>query len=109
LAESVKEYLNARIELVKLNVAEKSSEAMANVIAGVFVALVFFLFILFAGIALSIGLGAWIGNRWLGFLIVSLLYLVICLIIWFARGKIIRLPIMNAIIKQLFRNDDEED
>lgn len=109
LADTIKEYVNTRVESVKLNVAEKSSVVIANVVAGMVVAVVFFFFMIFAGIALSFGLGEWIGKIWAGFLIVAFLYLLTGVVIWKARGRIIRLPVMNALIKQLFSNDDEAD
>jgi Putative Actinobacterial Holin-X, holin superfamily III len=109
LAKDIKAYVDTRIEAVKLNAAEKSSVVIANVAAGLVVAAVFFFFIVFAGIALSFALGEWIGKTWSGFLIVASLYLLIGIVVWTARGKIIRLPVMNALIKQLFRDDDEED
>jgi hypothetical protein len=109
LAQNIKAYVDARIEAVKLNAAEKSSAVIANVAAGLVVAAVFFFFIVFAGIALSFALGDWIGETWAGFLIVAGFYLLTGIAVWTARGKIIRLPVMNALIKQLFRDDDEED
>jgi hypothetical protein len=109
LADTLKEYVNIRIESVKLNAAEKSSVVIANLIAGIIVAMVFLFFIIFASVALSYGLGEWIGNTWAGFLIVATLYLIFGVVVWFARVKIIRLPIMNALIEQLFSKDDEED
>jgi len=109
LADNVKEYINTRVESVKLTAAEKSSVVIANIIAGLIVAVVFFFFIIFAGAALAFGLGEWIGKTWAGFLIVAGLYLLIGIVVWTARERIIRMPIMNALIKQLFKNDDEED
>lgn len=109
LVETVKEYVNTRIEAAKLSIAEKSSAVIANVIAGFIVAGVFMFFIVFSSIALAFGLGEWIGKTWAGFLIVALLYLMIGIIVWFARNKLIRLPLMNAFIKQLFGETDEED
>lgn len=109
LAENIKEYVNARIESVKLSAAEKSSAVIANVIAGLVVAGVFFFFIVFAGMSVAFLLGEWIGKTWAGFLIVAGLYLLIGIVVWSAREKIIRLPVMNALIKQLFRDEDEED
>ncbi len=109
LADTIKEYVNTRIESVKLNVAEKSSVVIANVLAGMVLAVVFLFFIIFASTALAFGLGEWIGRTWAGFLIVGCLYLLAGIVVWYAREKIIRMPIMNALIKQLFRNDHEED
>jgi energy-coupling factor transporter transmembrane protein EcfT len=109
LADTIKDYVNTRMESVKLNAAEKSSAVIANIIAAFVVAVVFIFFIIFAGAALGFGLGAWLGKTWLGFLIVAYLYLVLGIIVWLARGKIIRLPIMNALIQQLFTNEEEEE
>ena len=109
LADTIKEYVNTRIDSVKLSAAEKSSAVIANVLAGLIVALVFFFFIIFASIALSFGLGEWIGKTWAGFLIVAFLYLLAGIVVWAARGKIIRLPIMNALIRQLSGNDEDNE
>lgn len=108
MAENVKEYINNRIESAKLSVAEKSSKIMANAMAAVMLAAILFFFFLFAGIALSLVLGDWMGKPWAGYLAVAILYLLIGIIIWSGREKFIRLPIMNALIKQ-FLSDDEED
>lgn len=109
LADTIKEYVNTRIESVKLNAAEKSSAVVANVLAGIFVAVVFLFFIVFASVALSFGLGEWIGKTWAGFLIVAGLYLLLGIVVWAARGKLIRLPLMNAMIQQLFKKDEEDE
>jgi fatty acid desaturase len=109
LADTVKDYVNTRIESVKLNVAEKSSAVIANLVAGLIVVSFFMLFFLFGSIALAFGLGEWIGKTWAGFLIVSGFYLLIGIVVWTARVKIIQLPVMNALIKQLFGEEDEED
>jgi len=107
LADNIKQYVNNRVDAVKLTAAEKGSALIANLIAGLIVATVFMFFIVFASISLSLLLGNWIGSSWSGFLIVAGMYLLIGTIVWTAREKIIRLPIMNALIQQLFGEEDE--
>ena len=109
LADTIKDYVNTRIDAVKLNAAEKSSAVIANLVAGLIVATVFLLFVVFSSIALAIGLGDWIGKAWAGYLIVAGLHLIIGILIWKVRVKFIQLPVMNAFIKQLFSEKDEED
>lgn len=108
LAFNLKEYLHTKIESVKLSMAEKTSVVIANIIAKIVVALVFVFFLVFASIALSLVLGAWVGKTWAGFLIVAGFYLVTGIIIWLAREQIIRLPVMNALLKQMSKNDEED-
>lgn len=107
LADNVKEYVNTRVESIKLNAAEKSSVIIADGVARIIVAIVFLFFIALASVALSLVLGEWLGKLWAGFLIVAGFYLCLGIIIWFRRGKLIRVPVMNALIQQLFKHDEE--
>lgn len=105
--EHIRDYVNARIDAIKLSIAEKVSAVLANILAGLVVAFVFLLFVILLSIGLSLIIGIWVGHTWAGFLIVAALYLLIGILVWTARGKLIRLPIMNAIIQQLFKNDED--
>jgi NADH:ubiquinone oxidoreductase subunit 6 (subunit J) len=109
LTEHVKEYVNTRIELAKLRVAEKSSLVIGNIIAVGVVAVLFLFVIVFGSLAGAWALSEWIGKRYAGFLIVAGFYLLIAIILWLARQRIIRFPVMNAIIRQLHKNDEEEN
>ncbi len=109
LLGQAKEYVNTRIAQFKLSVAEKISKVMATVIAGLAVALVFFLFLVFAGIAAAIALGECTGKMWLGFLIVAGVYLFLSIIIWKAKDRLLSIPIMNSIISHLFDEQETED
>jgi len=109
LTDHVKEYINTRVELTKLQIAEKSSLVVSQVIAGTIVALFFLLFLIFGSIAGAWALSNWIGKPYSGFLIVAGIYFVLGIIVWVTRGRLLRFPIMNAIIKQLQnKNADDE-
>jgi hypothetical protein len=106
LTEHVREYINTKVELAKLHVAEKTSLTVGNMIAAVIVAVLFLFVILFGSIA-----GAWvlsesIGRNYAGFLIVAGIYLLVAIIVWFGRSRLIRFPVMNAIVKMLHKKDD---
>ncbi len=111
LVEDVKEYVDVRIESAKLAIAEKTSLVIANAAAGiaVLIALIFFAMLLVTGLSLLIG--EWLGKPWAGFMIMSAVCLIKAALIWSARKRIIQIPVMNALLKQLFSNnkEDEED
>lgn len=111
LVDNIKEYVHTRIDTVKLNTAERSSTVIAGLVAGVIVAVFVSLALVFAGIALSLVLGAWLGKTWAGFVVVAGFFLLMALVAWAFRGKLIRIPVMNAIIQQFFKaeQEDEED
>jgi hypothetical protein len=107
LTDHVKEYVNTTIELAKLQIAEKTSKVVSQVIAVTIVALLFLLFLIFGSIAGAWALSNWIGKPYSGFLIVAGIYLLLGIIIWVGRGRLLRFPIMNAIIRQLQNKDDD--
>jgi len=108
LAGNIKEYVNTRIDSLKLNAAEKVSKIIANAVARIIVAIFVLLFVGLGSIALSLVVGIWIGKTWTGFLVVGCFYLLLSMIVWAARGKLIRMPVMNAMIQQLFQEDEKD-
>lgn len=109
IATHIKDYINVRIDKVKLDVAEKTSSVLANLIAGLMVLLVFLLFFLFVNFSIAYALAEWIGKTWAGFLVVAGFYLLIGVIVWLARQRILRIPIMNKIAESLFKNEAEDE
>ena len=108
LTDHVKEYVNTRVELTKLRIAEKTSLIIGNLVAGGIVILFFLFVLMFGSIAGAWALSDWIGKRYSGFLIVAGIYLLFGIIVWIARGRFIRFPVMNAIIKKLHNEDEDE-
>lgn len=110
LTEHVKEYINNRMAAVKLNIAEKSSKLAATVIASVVAALFFFIFLIFASTALAFVFSRLTGALSWGFLIVAGIYLLLGALVWLLKDRILQLPIMNALLRQLFTDEkDDED
>lgn len=109
LTKNLKDYLDNRIEAIKFGTAEKTSSLIANLLAGIIVIVVFLFFLIFVSISLAFLLVDLTGKFWLGFLIIGAFYLLLGLIVWLGRVKIIRLPIMNSIIQQLIISDDGEN
>jgi hypothetical protein len=107
LTDHVKEYINTRVELTKLQIAEKTSLVISQLIAVTIVALFFLFVLVFGSIAGAWALSNWLGKPYSGFLIVAGIYLFLGIIVWFTRGRLLRFPIMNAIIRQLQKKDDD--
>lgn len=107
----LKEYLDNRVAYTKLSVAEKSSKIFANLVAIFVSVLILFFFVVFASIALAFALARLTGEYYWGFLIVAGIYLLMGTIVWMAKEKLLRLPMMNALLKQFFKeeSEDEED
>jgi len=109
LIDDAKEYVNVRVDEAKLTVAEKTSKAISVVIAGAVVSVVFLISLLFFSASASYALGNWLGGAWLGFLIVGGLYLLTALLVLAMKERWIRLPVMNALIRQLFKKSNRHE
>lgn len=109
LVGHVKDYVDNQIDTVKLSAAEKISKLLAGFISLAVSLLVLGLFILFASFALALAFGKLTGEWYWGFLIVAGFYLLLGIFIWMAREKLLRLPILNVLLKQLFNKADEKD
>jgi len=105
LLKNSKEYIDIVISLLRLEIAEKTSALLSSFFTIMIIALVFFSSLLFLGISIGLGLSFYTGSSFLGFFIVSVLYSIIGLLIWFKREKLIKLPVMNAILSNFFKKD----
>ena len=109
LLDQVKEYANTRIAQMKLSAAEKISKVISDLVASFVAGLVFFFFLLFASVAGAIAIGQYLDSLWLGFLLIAGFYLLMSIIIWKLKDKLLRIPLMNSIIEKMFGNTSEDE
>ena len=107
LISNIKEYVNIRKDLAFLTVAEKASGAVAGIAVGTILAILGFFFFLFANLTLAFYLSEVIGNTYAGFLILTVFYLVLTLIIYLTKENMIKKPIENGVIRKLFKDRNE--
>jgi hypothetical protein len=107
LVSNVKDYAEERMNLIMLNVQEKTAKAIAGT-ASVLIIIVLGVFTLaFLSFALAWFIGQMLEQPYLGFLIVAGVYLLVGILLWANRVKWIGFPVMNAFLKNIA--DDDED
>lgn len=102
LTDSVKEYVQTYYKLAVLNVTEKATSVASAALAGFLIMFLGLFILLFSGLALAVWLGELLDNRALGYLIVALIFLLILVVLFLLRRRIIFPGIKNAIIKKLY-------
>lgn len=102
------DYLDTRIELVKLEVADKSTRAAAGAITGAIIGVLAFFAAICLVIALAIWIGSLLGRPALGFLLVGVLFLVIAGVVFLVKDKLLTQPILRSLIKKLFDKKSED-
>ena len=101
LFEKLRDYADTRIDLFKLKSIHKISGFMSSVIASLVLVILLCTVLLCITIGLALLIGAWIGKTYAGFFIVGAFYLIIGLVLYSMRGKLIKTPISNKLIKEL--------
>jgi hypothetical protein len=97
----LKEYGDTRLDLFKLKSINKASGFFSSVIMGLILVGILLLVLTFISVGAALLIGSLMGKAFYGFFIVALIYLIIGLILFSGRQKILKAPISNKLIKQL--------
>lgn len=107
--EYAKQYVDQQKQLVKLEVAEKSAQMISSAVTGLVMAVVGLLVLLFASLALAFFLGDLFDSIALGFLAVTVLYVIIALVVNAMKRSLVTNPVLSAVITKFFDDSDTND
>ncbi len=105
LFNNVLNYLDARWDLMLLNLTERSVGALSGIVAAVIAAVFGLLALLFLGIAGAVWLGQATGNSVWGYLIISGVFLVILAMVFTLAKNYIKRTVIAVVARQM--NDDK--
>lgn len=104
LGDSLKQYMLLNYEIIKLEATKKTSEVGASLFGFFVLGITIFLFV----VSLSIGIGFYLsyllGDSFSGFMIVAGFYLLVSVILYFRRKKLVEKSFRNFIIKELLED-----
>lgn len=110
MKDEFKEYVENRINLTKLHVVENLSKVSAGIAVKLGVLYLLFFAIMFISLALAFFLGAVLASNGLGFTAVALLYVLLALIFYALRRKLVEKPIIKNYVNLFFPNfENDED
>jgi predicted membrane metal-binding protein len=98
----VENYIEARVSLLKLDLAEKSAKMLSLMIGLLILGFVLTTTFLFFLISIALFLGEILGSYSLSFGLITLLMIVLVVFLILYRTQLIESPIANAIIRKLY-------
>lgn len=101
LKENIEDYIETKVDLVKLKTANKTGSIISRVILGLAVARLGWFIIIFLSLSAAYGISQATGKDYLGFLIVAGFYILLAVLIVVLREKLITMPIINLLLKKL--------
>lgn len=103
LAQDTGKYIEAKTELWKLKVADKTTEVASTVASQMVIAVIAFLTIISVNTGVALVLGKWLGELYYGFFIVAGFYILLGIIIYANRTSFMKTPFYNAIINKMLK------
>lgn len=108
LYEKAEKYSKTSLELVKLQTIDKTSDVISSLAVVISILLVVAIFTLFVNIGIGLWLGKLLNDYALGFFLVSGFYVVLGIIIYIFRIKLIKNPMDNLIVEKLLKSKSYE-
>ena len=105
LTESLSGYVEARVELLKLEVREEVAKAMTRVMVLVVIGLLGILFIIFVSMGLALLINEYFEFKYTGFFFVGGFYLILFLIAFAMRQQLIQA--MERLLNKQFKTHKE--
>lgn len=107
LYNKAEQYSKTSLELIKLNVIDKSSDVISSLAVIVSLSLILAVFSLFFNIGIALLLGKAFDSYAIGFFIVSSFYLVVAIVVYLFRKSLIKIPIDTIVVAKLMKEKDE--
>jgi hypothetical protein len=109
LGGNVKDYINLRLDLLKLTITEK----MASIGAFFLVSVIFFILFLFVLMFFSLAFIFWfrdhVGAAYVGALIIAGVYIIVGLVMFLLRNKLFINPLVEQLSKILMEETSEHE
>jgi len=106
--QKIKEYIQDRLLLLKLDAVERGSKIIATIFTILIIALFSFFVLLFLSVMAAYLFGELLGQIFWGFGIVAGIYIILLVLIIIFRKKIIQKNIADIIIGIVFEKANEE-
>lgn len=103
-----RDYAETRAELVKLKVADKTSETASEAVSAIAGFVVLLTFLLFLSIGFSLLIGELLGKIYYGFFIMAGVYGLVGLVLKANQRRLIKTPVSNFIIARFFKEPQKE-
>jgi len=97
----LKDYGETRIDLFKLKAINKISSFLSTLIVSVFLIVLLFLVLICITVGFGLLIGGWLGNIFWGFFIMAAIYIIIGLVLYSSRNKLLKQPVSDRLIKEL--------
>lgn len=102
LLDRSKDYIETRLELIKLKAIDKSADVISSTASALVMIVSLLFFFIFLNIGLGLLIGELMGKSYYGFFILAAIYLITGLLFKSMGDKWVKVPVSSMLIKKLF-------
>ena len=102
--ERVEQFALTSIELYKLKAWQKAAEIATTVATSLLMGVFGLLFLLFVSVGLAVYLGEIMGRMHYGFMVVSGIYLLLAIIVYALRARVLKDKLNTYIVRKIFKD-----
>jgi hypothetical protein len=102
IKENIMDYVETRINIIKLKAINTGGNILSGIIAGVLAALLGFFMLFFLSFSAAYAISSAAEKPFLGFLCVGGFYLLLLVLVIALKDKIIKGPIVNSFMKKFY-------
>jgi hypothetical protein len=106
LISNSQDYVETRLTLFKLKMVDKSSDIASTILSFLPLILVFTIVFILLNIGIALLIGDLVGRASWGFLILTAIYIIIALVLFSQRNKMLKVPFANMLIKKFLNNTE---
>ena len=103
LFERAGDYVETRLDLLKLKTADKSADIISSIASRHLILSIVIIFIIILNIGIALLLGELLGKLYYGFFILAGFYLITGLILYMNRRTWFKVPVTNLILRKIFK------
>jgi hypothetical protein len=109
LRKDILEYIEVKLDLVRLHTAENLSRIFSNVATIAVIGYLLFFIIFFISFAAGFYIGSLLDSNELGFISVAGFYTIILILFLAFRKKIVERPVIKAIVRLFFPKFEDDE
>lgn len=106
IKSDVEDYIETKIDIIKLKAIDKTGSAVSGAIVGVAAAILGLFILQFLSFSAAYAIAEYSGYTWLGFLCVAAFYILLTVSIFVLKEKMITMPIINSLLAKFYHRTE---
>lgn len=106
LKDNVQDYVETKLDIIKLKVISKGAPLISNIIVGVALAFLAIFILMFLSFSAAYAISDATNRPFLGFLCVAGFYILLAVLVVALKNKLLTMPIMHSLLDSLYYKKD---